>query len=53
MSWIIPGVIAAGLAFSTSFIALDPPPPGPVKACTQIAVMVNNTLSVSDCEGNR
>lgn len=53
MTWLIPGVIAAGLAFSTSFITIGPPPSGPVKACTQIAVTVNNTLSVSDCEGPR
>lgn len=53
MSWIIPGTLAVGLAFATTFITVGPAPVGPLKACTQIAVTGDGTVSVSDCEGNR
>lgn len=53
MSWLIPGTLAAGLAFATTFITLGPMPPGPVKVCTQIAVMADHRIIVADCEGPR
>lgn len=53
MSWIIPGVLATGLAFSTSFITIGPMPSGAVKVCTQIAVMADHRIIVADCEGTR
>ena len=53
MSWLIPGTVAAALAFSTSFVTLGPMPTGAVEACTQIAVMADHRVIVADCEGTR
>ena len=53
MSWLIPGTVAAALAFSTSFVTLGPMPTGAVEACTQIAVMADHRIIVADCEGPR
>lgn len=53
MSWLIPGTLAAVLAFATSFITLGPPPTAPVKTCTQVAVLADHRINISDCEGAR
>ena len=53
VTWLIPGTLAVGLAFATTFITLGPMPSGAVKVCTQIAVMADHRVIVADCEGPR
>lgn len=53
VNWVIPGVIAASIAFATSFVSFGQLPPGPIKACASIAVMGDGHVFITDCEGSR